>query len=442
MDKLPLDLIASWTDGTVEGAAFVDGVQVDSRLIERGDLFVCLIGDKVNGHFFIEQAKENGAHAVLVSEPGNYPLPSILVEDTLEAMTHMAKSYRETLNACFIGVTGSNGKTSVKDALLAVCERVGATIATKENMNTEIGAMLNLFRMQQDTRFGIFEMGLDIRNDIQILSDLIQPHAGIVTSLAPAHLMNFDSVEEIAYEKMALLRGLKDESLGFYQGDFEPYVDLADGKYTSFGFEMSNDIVVESVDVQKDGVDFDIAGTTWHTNMLGRHQASNAAGVIACLRRLDIDDDIISEGLKHVALTQFRNQIIEYRDATILMDAYKSNPDSLYYALDVFSKLDAQRPKVVVLSEMVEMGAESERYHREVLERVLALEGLSALYVIGEGFTNLINNNEKNHAKVQTFDTIESLTNAVHQVLETPVVIMLKGARSYALERVLKGVCL
>lgn len=433
MKNLKIETVSKWVGSPIQSDGHIDGVKVDSRFIEPGDLFVCLIGDRVDGHEYASIALEKGAKCLIVDHKLDLDIDQIVVEDTMEALRSLAIAYRETLNAFFIGITGSNGKTSTKDMLSSILPN---SIATYKNQNTEIGTYLNLFRMDESTEYGILEFGLDYPGDVSLMSSVVKPDAALVMSLAPAHMANFDSVEHIASEKFMIFDSLVNDDLGFYQGDFELYNAIATSQH-SFGFNESNEYVVSDVVLHNSGIEFKVNGVSYESNLLGKHQASNCAGVIALMEKMGIDNDRVREGLKNVGLTELRTEIKTVKQSLVLLDAYKANSSSTRYALDILMQYDYNGDKIAVLSDMVEMGEESLNAHVEVLNEVSRL-GVKHVYTLGHEFVNALNHSELEASKLTNYDSFEQLDEVVQDLFNKPQMILIKGARSYALERLIK----
>ena len=434
MYNLPLKKIAEYVNVPCDAKVVLQGVSVDSRLTQPGDLFVCLEGARVDGHDYVKQAEEKGAVALLVHKPVKSKLPQLLVKDTLESMSIAARKYRKDLNAFIITITGSNGKTSTKDMLNSILSSVGKTHATHANQNTEIGTYLNIFQMDHKHEFGIFELGLDQVGDVAFMADILQADAAIVTSLAPAHMMNFKDMNHIAEEKLAIFKDIKNNDFMFYQGDFSLYKEKMAGKGHDFGFEKDREYYVSDVQLFEDKTEFSLNGIKYLTNLLGRHQASNAAGVIALCQALKINDETIREGLQTVSLTGLRTEKVKYKNADILLDSYKSNESSLNYAMELFDRFETEKPKYLILSEMVEIGAESEAIHRSVMQSIDDY-GFAGLYTIGEEFIKV----KDDHFKTPhyAFDDFEAFNEAVQALFQEDVFALIKGSRSYALERLI-----
>lgn len=435
MRKTRLSEMAAWIDGTCFLDTEISGVKVDSRLIEAGDLYVCLRGQKLDGHDFAQEAIARGAAALLCDHKLDLDIAQLIVEDTYEGLMALAEAYRNTLKAKFIAISGSNGKTSCKDMLYAIFSRKGKSIATKGNQNTEIGTCLNLFRMDDTTEYAIMEMGLDLPGEVYRMAKIVRPDAGILTSLAAMHMLSFKDIEEIAQEKMAVLRWTKNPDWAFYQGDYDEYRKLAPfGR--RFGYREDNDYVVSDVRLANDGVSFTVNGVFYHSNLLGRHQASNASGVIALCQAMGIADEHIRYGLNHVFLTELRTEIYPYKNALILMDAYKSNPASAKSALEILASYDFLGARYAILGDMLELGEGSDKAHRDLLQECHDL-GLSGVLCLGDAFKKASSRINVAPGFIRTYNSFDELFMAAQALFDLPCLVLIKGSRSLKLERLI-----
>ncbi|RZV47709.1 MAG: UDP-N-acetylmuramoyl-tripeptide--D-alanyl-D-alanine ligase, partial [Sphingomonadaceae bacterium] len=230
-DRLPLTLwdarsIAEAVGGTASGDFQVSGVEMDSRDVVNGDLFVALKGEAMDGHRFLDKAFENGATAAIVDRAVDYP--HILVDDTTEALRKLAAASRARTDATIIGVTGSVGKTGVKEAIFAALERAsrGAAHRSTRSYNNHVGVPLSLARMPARSRFGIFEMGMNHAGEIEELTTQVRPHVAVITTIAPAHIENLGSMEAIADAKAEIFAGLEPGGIAVIPADSEYYEQL------------------------------------------------------------------------------------------------------------------------------------------------------------------------------------------------------------------------
>ena len=435
MKNIRLEELATWIHAEYKGQGNISGIKVDARLIEPGDVFVCLRGERVDGHDYARDALHKGASGLVVDHYLDIDIPQILVQDTLEALYDLAKVYRSKLDAFFIGVTGSNGKTSTKDMFKSILSLVEKTHVTFSNQNTEIGTCLNLFQMDYDTKYGVFEMGLDKVGEISAMANLVKPDIAMVMSIAPTHIVNFKDELHIAQEKLEIFK-YTENSKCFYQGDFELLRSLDQG-YRTFGFDQSNEYIASDVVMHNEGISFKVNGDDYECNLLGVHQASNAAGVIGVLETMGVDAMSIKEGLKHVSLTSLRTEILQHHESLILLDAYKSNPDSTTYAIDILETYDYDGKKAVILSDMVELGEHSLASHIKILE-VLAASCVDTVVLMGLEFKKALAFVDLGEKTIISVDDYQALVPIALDLFARPYMILIKGSRSYALERLLK----
>lgn len=433
MRQTTIKEIATWLQCETRGEALITGVSVDNRNVKQGDLFVCLQGAKVDGHTFAQSAIDKGATCLLVDHYLDLDCPQILVSDTLQGLSDIASAYRDTLDATFIVISGSNGKTSTKDMFLSCLSEVGPTIATLENQNTEIGACLNLFRMDGHTRFGIFEAGLDDPGDLPKITCIIKPDYAILTSLDQAHMDNFGTMEALGKEKFTLFDGI-DPAVCYYNGDSEIYRSLAYGQHP-FGLNKDNEFVVAAIDVKQEGVSFTVNDDAYCVNLLGKHQAINAGAVVAVLKAMNISNEVISKGLKQVALTKMRTEVYKHHEALIIFDAYKSSPQSAMAAIDVAAAYPTDTNRFVVMADMYSLGEGSEQRHQEVLDHMLAYP-FEKYYLFGEEFGKVVKTYNDN--RIMWYDDFEDLKNDVTKLYQQDCLIVFKGSRYYELERLLE----
>lgn len=438
MKNTNLEALALWANGRLIGSGTVKGVQVDSRRVSEGDLFVCLVGDRVDGHDFANIAIQKGARALLVDHQLDVSIPQIIVKDTLTGLAAMAKGYRNTLEAYFIAITGSNGKTSTKDILNSILSLVGPTVVTFKNQNTEIGTYLNIFRMDSTHKYGVFEMGLDKPGEVKTMNDFLESDACMIMSLAPTHIINFDNIEHIASEKFAIIDGVKDKSKVFYQGDYELYRAMDKG-YHTFGSNSSSETVFTDVVSSNEGITFKVNGDAYSCNLLGEHQASNCAGIIALMQAIGIDDAIIREGLMNVSLTALRTELVYKHNALVILDAYKSNPDSTRFALKLLKDYDYEGKRIAVLSDMRELGHDSLQYHIDTLNETVKNQ-LDTIYLFGPEFEKAYEHFNSGTTVMKHFSNFEDLYVSVQELFNNHDLILIKGSRYYALERLMEEV--
>jgi UDP-N-acetylmuramoyl-tripeptide--D-alanyl-D-alanine ligase len=373
----------------------IRGVSIDSRHEQEGKLFVPLIGERFDAHEFVPQAIEKGAAAVFWQK--DRPLPDgagkdvtfIGVADTLLALQQLAKAYRQMLSVTIIGVTGSNGKTSTKDMIAAVLKENHLVQKTEGNLNNHIGVPLTLLQLEKSTQFAVVEMGMSDIGEIRHLAEIASPQIGVITNIGEAHLEQLGSRERIAQAKFELIESLTEKDTAILQGDEPLLRSLATQSEASviwFGFTDDND--VRAIEVQANGLEgsmFRVNGTdTWfRLPVPGKHQVSNALSAIAIGRLIGLSDEQIATGLANVTLTGMRFEVHSGRlGGQVINDAYNASPTSMRAALHTLAGIREADLRVAVLGDMLELGPDAARLHREI-GRLAGELGIDRLLIIG-----------------------------------------------------------
>lgn len=446
-----LGVIADMINSTVKNSSFNDilisGVCIDSRKVQKGNLFVPIKGLNANGHNYINSAIDNGCAATLWNK--NEPNPPtnigvILVEDTVESLQKLAIAYRNALNIDVVGITGSNGKTSTKDIIAGIFSVKYKTQKTMGNYNNELGVPLTILSLDEDCKVAIVEMGLEKKGDLLFLKDMVKPNIGILTNVGTAHLENFNCVEEIANAKLEIVDCIEDNGLFIYNGDDELIKDeikkiSINNTLTikRFGQNEDNDLYYSIIDQDENGITFETYGEvkdSFGMNMLGKHQALNALAAILAAKRFDLTNTDIKNGLNKIEKTGLRNEIVKIKNCTILNDSYKSNPQSTLVALDTFEGLSSPK-KIVVLGDMLGLGKNEAKLHYEIGTKLsnykvdeLVTYGQLAKN-IAEGASNVIQN-------IKMFDDKELMIEYLSKYLDEECTILIKASRSLALDEV------
>lgn len=446
-----LNVIADMINSTVTNSSFNDvlisGVCIDSRKVQKGNLFVPIKGLNANGHNYINSAIVNGCAATLWNK--NEPNPPtnigvILVEDTVESLQKLAIAYRNALNIDVVGITGSNGKTSTKDIIAGIFSVKYKTQKTMGNYNNELGVPLTILSLDEDCEVAIVEMGLEKKGDLIFLKDMVKPNIGILSNVGTAHLENFNCVEEIANAKLEIVDCIEDNGLFIYNGDDELIKDeikkiSINNTLTvkKFGQNEDNDLYYSIIDQDENGITFETYGEvkdSFGMNMLGKHQALNALAAILAAKRFDLTNTDIKNGLSKIEKTGLRNEIVKIKSCTILNDSYKSNPQSTLAALDTFEGLSSPK-KIVVLGDMLGLGENEAKLHYEIGTKLsnykvdqLVTYGQLAKN-IAEGASNVIQN-------IKMFDDKELMTEYLSKYLDEECTILIKASRSLALDEV------
>lgn len=430
--------------------AVIQGVSIDSRSISKGNLFIPIIGPNSNGHHYSKSAIDNGAVASLWNQNEPNPptdIPLIFVEDTLAALQQLAASYRQQLQqTIFIGITGSNGKTSTKEILHSILSTRFKTQKTQGNFNNEIGVPLTLLQLYEDVEIAVVEMGMDHKGDIAFLSKMVQPDIAIISNIGNAHLISLGSLENIAEEKVDIVTGLKKGGLLLFNGDLPlvtSKVKKHKYKHCSFGIHESNNLFLTSCRQTSTSVQFTTSDSHFEFNLplIGQHQAINCLPAITIARTLKMSDELIQIGLSQVKLIAQRNELKIIGNVTIINDTYKSNPESVQAALDTLGSLTSSTRKLFVMGDMVDMGDQDIKFHKQIGE-YLSHKKIDAVYGYGEltRYTIASVKQDFPQGKVILFTEETALIDAILDYTKEPCILLFKASRTLQFERLVKAI--
>ncbi len=393
------DAIAAATGGVASAPFAVSGVTFDSREVGPGDLFVALKGEHTDGHRYVEQALTQGATGLIVSEP-RPGTPHVQVADTQAALETLGRAARARLapTACVVGVTGSAGKTSVKQALFDTFMRAGRAHASVKSYNNHTGVPLSLARMPADTERAVFEMGMNHAGEIAALTAQVRPDVALITTIAPAHIENFpDGEAGIADAKAEIFLGLERGGRAILPFDSPYYARLRAavnaGGHQVIGFGLGERAQVRGIELMEgsDGSSFtvEIGGKQMRARigMPGRHHVLNALAVIATAQAAGVNPALAIETLATASALPGRGQRLTIRvrgggEATILDESYNANPASMAAALGVLADATAPR-KIAVLGGMRELGARAPVYHAALVPALIDA-GVAHAVLVGE----------------------------------------------------------
>ena len=438
-----LSSAAEYMHGTLNGDdVSFRGVSTDTRSLRAGELFVALHGPNFDGEAFLEQAASRNAAGAVVAHSVDAALPTIVVDDTMKALGELAARWRAQMPATVVGITGSNGKTTVKELLASCLSITARTLATHGNLNNEIGVPLMLLRMNEDHRFAVIEMGANHSGEIGYLSSLASPKVVAITNAAPAHLEGFGSVEGVARAKGEILGVTPRPEFAILNAD-DDYFDYwqqeaGDAAVVSFGLNAEADFRASHIAPTEEGSAFTLhtpdTEMDIHLALAGKHNVVNACAAAAIASSLGIGGAHIKRGLEAVAPVGGRLQPVQSASgATLFDDSYNANPVSVQAAAEFLAAQDGE--SWLVLGDMAELGGDSELLHahtgwviREAgVRHLLATGPLSRKTVesFGEGG--------------RWFDSIDALNDALQREISGRDVVLVKGSRSMGMERVVQA---
>lgn len=431
----------------------VSGVSIDTRTLKEGDLFIPFRGEQVNGHQFVQQAIEKGAAASLwmKDEPGApSDIPLIFVEDPELALQQLARAYREELACTFIGITGSNGKTSTKDLVASVLSPYFNVRKTEGNFNNELGLPLTILSLEENTEVAVLEMGMSGFGEISFLSELAKPHYAVITNIGEAHMQDLGSREGIAKAKFEIIDGLQEGGALFYDGD-EPLLhtlvsNRPDLRAISFGGAEHADLSLVSTESGDEGSRFTVRGIidgNFTIPVFGSHQVKNSLAAILIAHELGLTNDQIDVALRQSKLTDMRMQpIVAENGALFINDAYNAAPTSMKAALSFLQETKLRTKKWAVLGDMLELG-ENERHYHESIARQLGTISVKGILLYGPRMKWLYEELQKtgNETKViWSENDYDPLIDALLSSIDGNSIVLLKGSRGMALERIMEGI--
>lgn len=426
------------------GRADVWRVTTDSRDARQGDLFIALRGERFDGHAFLPAAAEGGCVAAIVNRDAQLPAGAadalaggiIGVDDTVGALGELAAWYRRQVPARVIAVTGSNGKTTVKEMIHAVLSRRWTGTRSAKSFNNSIGLPLTLLSAGEADDYVVCEIGSNAPGEVSALAAIAAPDVAVITSVAEAHLEGLGSIEKIAAEKASILAELGDEGTGIVWADSD-VLDRAVRQYPArcirFGLSDAADLRLTAYRPCGRGSRFEVNGRLRvRLPVPGRHNAINALSAIAVARRLGMDQALAVEALAAIAPPAMRTEWIDAGPVTLINDAYNSNPASVLAAAAVLAEATARR-RVMVLGDMLELGPRSEQLHRQ-LGADLAPDGVDLLIGVGPLGRYIARGAAPGPIATKTFESPAEAAAEIPAVLRDGDVVLIKGSRATGME--------
>ena len=439
---MSLQQAAQLLNGDIRGAnCEFFHVSKDSRSVQAGDLYVALKGERFDGHQFVVEAGKKGAVAAMVEAYQEVDLPQLRVTDSQLALGRLAAAWRQSYSGVVVGVTGSNGKTTVKEMTAAILQQKGKVLATQGNLNNEIGMPLTLLELSADDDYAVIEMGANHRGEIEYLTNISHPDVALITNAGPAHLEGFGSLEGVAEAKGEIYSGLVETGTAIINADddFAGYWSslCADKKVMRFSLEHEADVKGDWQASDQGGelsINTALGSCQIHLKVPGRHNAMNALAACAAAMAAGADLKDVKQGLSTFEAVRGRLNIIQAGSGVCLIDdTYNANPGSLKAGIDVLKTLAGEH--WLVLGDMGELGAESEQLHR-----------LAGQHARSMNVNKLLATGEYSQAAVAAFgeqgkyfSTQDELIAFIKQALHENVNILIKGSRTMRMEKVVEA---
>lgn len=419
------------------------GVSIDSRTLKAGELFLAIVGERFDGHDYIEQARQAGAVGAIVSAPVPTTLPTIQVKDTQAALWDLAKAYRATLGMPFIAVTGSCGKTTTKMLIAEILSEVGRVHANPGNYNNEIGVPLTILQTPPNCECVVTELGANHLGEIARLTELVQPQVAIITLAAAVHVEGFGSLKGVSRGKGEIFSGLTSDGTAIINAD-DPFSEywrslVSNHSCITFGISQTADVMAADIRMnaksqptfQINTPEGDIEVTL---QLMGEHNVMNAlaatSAVLAVLGK-GASLSAIQCGLeKAMPVTKRLVERAGMRGETIIDDCYNANPAAAKAAIKILIQRKGKR--VLVLGDMAELGDDAVRFHAEIGQDALAL-GVDQLYCLGE---LSFHSAKAFGSQGFHFTSHDALVQALSPHLNNEVTVLIKGSRSMQMEKI------
>lgn len=440
-----LSAITAIVGGVLHGQdALALDITTDTRSLTEGALFIAIVGEQYDGHDWVSDAKSKGACGVLVTHQLSIDLPQIIVHDTIAALGEIARHHRRKFNLPVCGITGSCGKTTVKNMLAAILSISGNTLATEANFNNAIGVPLTLLRLMVQDRFAVIEIGTDHPGEIAYGSSLAEPNIVLINNIAAAHLSGLKTVEKVADEKADIIKGLQPGGKVVLNAD-DDFFDLLKSSIgafpvISFGVDQAADVTVSGEITHEDsGSQFQIqhAGMVSdqiHLKALGRHNVANALAASAVAIGLGLSLGVIVKGLLTYSAASGRlSFFVNASGATIIDDTYNANPLSVMAAINVLVGHAGQ--KILVLGDMHELGDKAISYHRQMGGQAKSA-GVDLLLACGELSQETIAAFGENGIHCGSH---AQLLEQLKPLLTAQTVVLVKGSRASRMDVIVNG---
>jgi UDP-N-acetylmuramoyl-tripeptide--D-alanyl-D-alanine ligase len=418
-------------------------VSTDSREIKPGEFFVAIKGKNFDGHDFLGIAFERGAIAALIAKDKSQGLSDpkyIVVNDTLRALGDLAAAYRRKMPAKIVGVTGSNGKTTVKNLIFDILSRKGPALRSLGNFNNLIGLPLSILKLRPEHQAAVLELGMSAKGEISRLGEIARPDVAVITNVGPVHLEFLKTVDAVAEAKLEIVDRVNDSGVLIINGDdimLSSKMKKTSRKIIRFGLGTGNDI-------RPSGFEFDnrqlpcirMDDVELKPNLPGMHNVYNVLAAFAVSRALEISSTEAAAAINSFQARDMRSEVIRKNGVTLLVDCYNANPASTKFALETLSKMRSDGNHIAVLGDMLELGKMARAYHEEIgkaarrlgIDFLLALGPLSKYTVesFGQGGIHFVSR--------------EALLERLLKIINTGDIILFKGSRGMVLEKVVDAV--
>jgi UDP-N-acetylmuramoyl-tripeptide--D-alanyl-D-alanine ligase len=424
----------------------VSNVVIDSRSVKKNSLFVAIKGKRFDGHKFIGDAIKNGASAIVINENKfssfkDLDIPVIIVKDTVKALGELAKTWRRKLKAKVIGITGSSGKTSTKDILATILSEKYQVQKTILNNNNHIGVPLTILSTNQKHDVLVAEVGTNHFGEIPYSADILQPELALITNIGDSHLKFLKDRKGVLKEKSSLFDTTLNKNGKIFLNYDDPLLkNFKDNKKqkVTFGFDKKADVsgkIIKYDELGKPVIEISSKRKKMEFNfpVYGELSAKNFLASSAVALSLGLNENQINNSLKKIKSSPHRLESIQFKNFLLLDDTYNANPDSMKAAIEILSKVTKYERKILILGDMLELGAHSEKYHSSLSKNIYA-NGITEVYTIGKLMRNLNGSLKRKNLVKKHFANRSSLKNFLNKIDPSNSVILVKGSRGMKME--------
>jgi len=438
---MKLSEITKVLNGNQTGADIeFNSVSIDTRTMQAGDLFVAIQGENFDGHDYLEQAKQNGACAAIVSKDINIDLPLIKVADTKKALAELAAWHRQQCNPKVIAITGSNGKTTTKEIVMSILSQTAPVLASQGNFNNDIGVPLTLLKLTTEHKYAVIEMGANHPGEIAYLAELAMPDVALVTQVAPAHLEGFGSIDGVAKAKGEIFSTLSEQGTAIFNADDDYYsyfkVMTESNNQLTFALHAYAEVMAHTIQLNPEGKTEFILWLEGkevfiELPLLGLHNVLNALAAAAVAYALEIPLEYIKAGLEAMKPYPGRLAPLTGKNGCRLIDdSYNANLVSVKAAIDVLANYPGET--ILVLGDLRELGEEGPEHHR-MLGEYASEQGIDRLYTLG---TLTRETAAAFGDEAQCFDDWKALSEELSKALTPEITVLVKGSQSMGMKRV------
>ncbi len=435
---------------TGAGTRSFSGISIDSRTLNAGELFIALRGERVDGHEYIAQAIERGAAGILLetrsttSTQSQREVAFVAVPNSHEAMMALARQYRDMTKARVVGITGSNGKTTTKEITFTLLSCVDKDVyRSSGNLNNLYGMPLAIFGMPQTTRVAVMEMGISQPGEMTRLTQIVRPDVAVITNIGATHLEFLGSLEGVARAKLEMVASSSPDVPVIINAD-DPVltreIKLYRENYVSFGITHAATFEPEKIERENNtGATVTLEGHRFRLPLFGEHQVYNLLAGYAVTRTLGYTFDNVDTEAITFGTAPMRGQTVTHREVTFIADCYNANPESVRLGLKSFALAKAKGRKIVILGDMLELGALAQEYHRQI-GAMLAQQPFDLAVGVGPMSKSLIAAAAEAgaaSAKLQHYGDAASAAAAMKSLFKAGDLVYIKGSRGIGLEVIL-----